>query len=106
MIVAPPVAKSCLTQVRWLENQCLQAARGVEWDWLNFYWSVRNTGAASAKYTHPNIASVYAQACGATCVQSEVGFTSLESGANAAFGVNSVKALQWASAADAFGVNH
>ena len=45
----PPVAVSCKTPVKWLENQCLTANRGVEYDWMNFLYDINSAPAAQPR---------------------------------------------------------
>lgn len=113
----PPVPKSCITQVRWLEalhpnasgvpTSCLMADRGVEWDWMNFYWSLRNK---VSPYSYAQIASVYTQTCGGTCtnmtLSTAFNFSNLQTAANTVFGLTSARALHWSSNGDNFGVDH
>lgn len=36
MLLRPPVVRSCVQQVKWLENKCGGTSNyGVEWDWMN-----------------------------------------------------------------------
>jgi len=117
----PPVAKSCFTQVRWLDAlhpdsngvpaSCVAANRGVEWDWMNFYWSLRNKGGSSSSYSYAQLASVYRQACGGVaCTNgtpaSSLNFSNVQAAANAVFGPTNARATFWSTNATNFGVNH
>lgn len=40
-----PNAKGCYSPVLWMETYCPATTRGVEWDWMNFYWRLDNKDA-------------------------------------------------------------
>jgi hypothetical protein len=51
---------------RWMEIECPQAQRGVELDWLGFYYELNNK--TSDKYSIWEIGDVYREVCGGMCV--------------------------------------
>jgi hypothetical protein len=102
----PPVAKSCFNTVQWMNNHCGQNERGVEWDWLGFYWHVHNK--TSTAYSYANIATVFKQACGGTFCEGtdSVSWSTLKTAADTKFGGStSAKAMFWASTGDDYGVD-
>ncbi len=104
-VVQPvPNAKACYTPILWMETYCPATTRGVEWDWMNFYWRLDNKDA----YAYADFKSVYQQACGGSCsgATTTVKWSNTSAAASAVFGANHAKALAWANQGDAFGVNH
>jgi hypothetical protein len=105
-ITKPPLAKSCSAQTRWLENHCVLASRGVEWDWLNFF---RGAGVSAAPIPVGDVHAIFRQACGGRCDGSqEPSFASLQSAALTYYGGNPFDSrfLAFQSAGTSFGVNH
>lgn len=103
-VVAPPMAKSCFNQVRWLNNHCSTLDRGTEFDWMNFYWRLD----AKDGWLPGDFAAVYQRACGnAFCTSSNiVPWSTLASFVNAQFGPNAAKAVAFSTQGSNFGVNH
>jgi hypothetical protein len=54
----PPVAVNCKTPVKWLENQCLTANRGVEYDWMNFLYDINSGANCAAHHAGQPVAGV------------------------------------------------
>jgi hypothetical protein len=61
-ILLPPIPKDCTEKVTWMETQCLQAARGVEWDWNNFLWAI-HTAPQSDRSSLSDLFGIYKEAC-------------------------------------------
>lgn len=114
----PPVARSCDTQVKWLENHCGgqdggayggPSRVGVEWDWMNFYVDV-NKGSSST--TLSDLSQIYQTACGGddagprACNGEEPAFASLSGAAKTVFGPSDLRAQKFSSSGGLNGVNH
>jgi hypothetical protein len=108
-LTQPPMAKECFTYVKWLETYCQAPDRGVEWDWLIFYFRI-SSGALSAasRITIQERHRLYRRACTGSPMtncntvspQGAVNWTSLSGAAIAEFGVGTQKANNF----EAFGV--
>jgi len=62
-VTPPPVSKDAYNKARWHELRCTtEARRGVEWDWLTFFFNVSNTSASYAT-TFDEINEIYRVAC-------------------------------------------
>ena len=87
-----------------MENHCNGTNRGVEFDWMNFYWRLDNKDA----YTYANFDSVYTQACGGSCsgASTTVRWNNLVTAANAVFGSTGAKAIAWSTQGVNYGVDH
>ncbi|MCK6537982.1 MAG: hypothetical protein L6Q84_33825 [Polyangiaceae bacterium] len=48
--------------MKWLENQCLTANRGVEYDWMNFLYDI-NSAPTAQRTTLASLWEVYLTAC-------------------------------------------
>lgn len=101
----PPVLKSCYAETKWLNNHCAtnSANKGVEYDWMNFYWRLM----AKDGYSFADFARVYKKACGEdVCRGQDVTWSMLQMSAVGAFGSGNPKAIAWATQGANFGVNH
>ncbi|MCC6213812.1 MAG: hypothetical protein IT376_03015 [Polyangiaceae bacterium] len=94
-ILPPPLGRSCWNPIRWMESYCVANNRGVEWDWLNFYWKVNSTG-GTATISVSQLYDIYRRACGtypASCNSSNtVNWTQALAGAYVHFGSNQYNA--------------
>lgn len=100
----PPFARSCSTPVKWLENHCVAAARGVEWDWLNF-WRAAATDPNSTRMN--DLFNILPRACGSGgCGSHAPSFADMVSAANAYYGPNDPRARTFNNLGNANGVNH
>src|SRR5690606_2023090 len=63
--VPPPVTASTDTAYQWQKSLCDADGRGVELDWLTFWYEVNNR--TSDKFTFSDIASIYDELCSGTC---------------------------------------
>jgi hypothetical protein len=101
-VTAPPMAKSCFSQVRWMAGRCATDNRGTEWDWMNHFWRLSNKDG----YSFTDFKNVYRSACGGgSCNNVNVTWYSTDAAATAVFGSNSVKANAWSVQGVNFGVN-
>ena len=102
----PPVAVSCKTPVKWLENQCLTANRGVEYDWMNFLYDI-NSAPSSQRTSLSNLWQVYLTACSPPeCESENLSWSALDNGAKAYYGTNNLRYLKLVASGSNFGVNH
>jgi hypothetical protein len=67
----PPLPVSCREQVRWRNTHCIDGASspdvltfGTEWDWINFFYDINNTGNEDTFWHMVNIFDAYIVACG------------------------------------------
>jgi hypothetical protein len=74
MKTLPPFPVSCLTPVRWRNNNCFDAAVapgdlvtdfGVEYDWMGFLYSANTQGANTTSMG--DVFGIYETACGGEC---------------------------------------
>lgn len=105
-IISAPVPVTCTSQVKWLENTCLAADRGVEWDWMNWMHNV-NIAPSGSVSSIGDVADVFVRACGGT---SCTGLTptpgQLITAARTKYGLGSPKALRLENAVNNYGANH
>ncbi len=102
----PPVAVNCKTPVKWLENQCLTANRGVEYDWMNFLYDI-NSAPTAQRTTLANLWQVYLTACSPPeCESENLSWSALDNGAKAYYGQFEPRYLKLVASGDNFGVNH
>jgi hypothetical protein len=101
-VTAPPMAKSCFSQVKWMANHCAASNRGTEWDWMNHYWRVANKDG----YSFTDFKNLYRTACGGgSCTGVQVTWFATAAAAVATFGQNTPKATAWSSQSNNFGGN-
>lgn len=105
----PPVPANALNRYRWMELNCdpgAQTDRGVELDWLTFYYEVHTQ--TSQKFSMADIRDVYRKACGDTnCTASkQTPWSTHVTAVNALYGSNSAKASHWKDRGVNHGVNH
>jgi hypothetical protein len=101
----PPYPVNCKQQVKWMENQCLASNRGVEYDWLEFYYDI-NTAPAAEKTILPDLWQVYLGACGPNCDGADPGWTQVKNSALAYYGGTSAKYSRVVASGNNFGVDH
>lgn len=104
-VLDAPVPVSCHAKVQWLENACLEANRGVEWDWMNWMRAV-NVGSPASRLTTADVGSLFVQACGGDCSGKEPTPAQLILAGRILYGVGSDKALAVETAIVDYGANH
>lgn len=105
LIIGPPYAADCRGYVRWMENHCLASSRGVEWDWMNFFWNWHTVTAD--KVTMAEIYDVIRGACGGWCDPGDqIGWNSMVGAAFSKWGWGSAKYNYFLSTGDNTGVDH
>lgn len=92
---------------QWMEYYCPGANRGVELDWLTFFWEI-SYRVATAPYSKSDFASVFRNACGGqNCTSPPPTWAQLQIAANAVFGgAGSEKALNWQNVGQNEGVDN
>jgi hypothetical protein len=105
-ISEPPIPADCRSNVTWMENHCNQASSGVEWDWMNFFWTWNTV--STSKASMPEIYDVTTRACGgAPCSYSDyIYWTDYNAAALAKWGIGSAKYTHFSTTGDEKGVNH
>lgn len=113
--VPPPFARIASGVLHWLDVRCgaePQVGRGVEWDWLMFYYDV-NTGAAADRTplggAPPNLGTIYERACGTPgtpCKSQKVPYASLLGSAAVEFGGNDPRFIRFRDTGNTHGINH
>ncbi len=104
VLLKPPLARTCAAPVQWLETNCLQAQRGVEWDWMNFQRAIT---VSSAPTRLGDLLDIYKEACGGTtCTGVERGFLQLDVAAKAKYGTFDPRAVAFTNEGVSFGVDH
>lgn len=102
----PPVTIDCKAQVRWLENHCVAADRGVEYDWLGFLYDV-NTAPAAQKTAMTDLWSIYLGACTPPdCEQEDVKWSPFLAAAQAYYGPTDLRYARIVNSGNDFGVDH
>jgi hypothetical protein len=102
----PPVSIDCKAQVKWLENYCLAADRGVEYDWLDFIYDV-NTAPISARTRLADLWQIYLGACTPPdCELDDVKWVSLKDAALAYYSQNDPRYIRFLASGSNFGVSH
>lgn len=97
---------ACTAKVTWLENTCLEANRGVEWDWLNWKRSV-TMAPATERTSMDDMALIYKQACGGfRCTGQTVTPAQLIAAAQVKYGALSPRYLRFIADVNAYGANH
>jgi hypothetical protein len=103
VILRPPLVRSCVDQVKWLETKCAASQRGVEWDWMNFQRAVT---VATAPTPLDDLLDIYKQACGGTsCTGVQRSFQQLAVAADLKFGQLDARAQQFRLSGSAYGVD-
>lgn len=103
---SPPVPVDCHQKRKWLEDTCLRAARGVEWDWMNWMRAV-NTAPLASRSTTGDVADIFLRACGGgTCDSKEPTSAQLIEASKAKYGVGTPKQAAFETAIDDYGANH
>jgi hypothetical protein len=104
-VIPPPVVLSVLDGSKWMETHCLQTNRGVELDWMQYFYYTHTKTAA--KLSFADFETVFKTACGGNrCNGQAPTWANLQTAANTSFGVNSPKANHFATSGDSRGVNH
>jgi hypothetical protein len=107
----PPMAMGAYNPIRWMTTYppCSTpwTDRGVEWDWLTFYWNV--TARDRVDFTPLySLAAIYMYACSGNfytrCNYQDPTSTQIKAAAAALFGPSSSKYRRCASTMDNFGV--
>ena len=92
--------------MKWLENQCLTANRGVEYDWMNFLYDI-NSAPSSQRTSLSNLWQVYLTACSPPeCESENLSWSALDNGAKAYYGPTDTRYLKLVASGSNFGVNH
>jgi hypothetical protein len=104
--LTPPVAIDCNVQAKWLETKCLEADRGVEWDWMN--WKRAVGVAPVAQQTNvTELADIYKRACGGvSCANLNPSAAQLIAAARTKYGVGTPKASLFEAQVALYGANH
>jgi hypothetical protein len=100
-VQTPPVPKNCAQPVEWRDHYCTEtAARGTEYDWLTFYWTLHTKTAN--KLSMADIYGIYNFDAGY-----ETNWTQLQADALAFFGGSpmNLKYLHLVSTASAHGID-
>ncbi len=106
VVEQPPVAVNCKAPVKWLENQCLTANRGVEYDWMNFLYDI-NSAPSGQRTTLAGLWQVYLTACSPPeCEGENLSWAALDNAAKAQYGQFDPRYLRLALSGNNFGVNH
>lgn len=104
VIRQPPLARSCASEVRWLANNCSQAQRGVEWDWMNFQRALAVSPAPTAL---ADLLEIYKAACGGTsCSGVERDFQDLALAASTKYGAADSRATTFQNLGVSYGVDY
>jgi hypothetical protein len=104
-VVGPPYPADCRSHIRWMENHCTQADRGVEWDWVNFFWNWHTV--SSDKATMADIYDVIWNACTAGCQSWEtILWSGLRNAAIGKWGISGPKFIYFDTEAGSNGVDH
>jgi hypothetical protein len=105
----PPVKVNTYAPIQWMRTYCPLASRGVELDWLQFYWWVRNKGVSSVRYSFANFNSVYRRACtggsGACTNEHDALWSQLVNAINA-LPLSADKRQHWVTTGANYGVNY
>lgn len=105
-VLTPPVAVSCAAQVKWLENTCLAADRGVEWDWMNWMHHVNVSPSPQASSTS-DVADIFVRACGGvSCAGAAPAPAALIDASKTKYGAGSAKQVRFEDAINGYGANH
>ena len=93
--------------MKWLENQCLTANRGVEYDWMNFLYDI-NSAPTAQRTTLANLWQVYLTACSPPeCESENLSWSALDGAAYAYYGgFGDPRYARLHQSGDDFGVNH
>jgi hypothetical protein len=89
----------------WLKNHCLEFDRGVELDWLGFYYELHNK--TSNKFSLYQIGDVYREACNGWCNELDVvHWDNLLIATTALYGWYGSKAVYWRDLGSWYGVDY
>jgi hypothetical protein len=98
---------SCRSAVRWRDNQCFDATKGTEYDWMQFFWNVNTV--TTSKSSLNQISDIHIEACGGTCDDSaapDLTWSLLEQGALDYYGdAQDPRYQHWEDTGDATGVD-
>jgi hypothetical protein len=104
--VGPPVTANVHTSYNWQDTYCSTSARGIELDWLGFFYAINNTG-GSYQYTFTDIKNVYGELCGGACGTSDTEtWSGLVSAVTSEFGPASGEYSHWVTKGGEFGVDN
>lgn len=104
VVLRPPVVRSCAARVKWMQNNCAEALRGVEWDWMNFQRAVQ---VSTSPTPLDELLDIYTRSCGGTsCFGVERGFPQLAVAADQKYGFLDPRALEFRSQGSNYGVDY
>lgn len=104
--IPPPVIANVHTAYYFQDQYCPAASRGIELDWMAFFYALNNTGGAY-KFTFSDIANVYNQFCGGTCTESDSEtWSGLSYAVAYKFGPASGEYNHWATKGAQYGVDN
>jgi hypothetical protein len=93
-------------KAKWLETKCLEADRGVEWDWMNWQRSV-GVAASTERTTMTDLADIYKRACGGvSCAGLQPTPAQLIAAAKVKYGVTNLRTIAFTKALNDYGANH
>lgn len=101
--LSAPVPVSCTQQVKFLETRCLEADRGIEWDWMNW---MRSATTGTNAITEAELAAVMARSCGGNCYLKNPTSTQIIAASVVEFGATTPKQLKVENAIINYGALH
>jgi len=84
----PPIAFDAAEAYTWRNNHCPKAGRGVEMDWMSFFWSWHTDnhfGGSNSKASMEDIYNVIKQTCGGWCDGDEINWNNFKQAAHDLF---------------------
>ena len=108
-VLNAPVSRDAYNGQRWMENHCLAAARGVEWDWTTFFYKVSSESLAN-KTSFGDLFNIYKIACTGNsqlkCNRQDVQWASLDNAARQLYGATDPRYTRFRTTGEDYGVDH
>jgi hypothetical protein len=101
--LSAPVPVSCTQPVKYLETRCLEADRGIEWDWMNW---MRSATTGTNAITEAELAAVMARSCGGNCYLKNPTPDDIIAASKVEFGAQTPKQIKTETAIIDYGARH